>query len=54
MAVWSKENNRTCKVYIFFFRKCFKKIKTIKDEGEEQIKALEEHGKQLFKYSDEK
>ena len=26
----------------------------IKDEGEEQIKALEEDGKQLFKNSDEK
>ena len=26
----------------------------IEDQGEKQIKALEEHGKQLVKYSNEK
>ena len=31
-----------------------KQIKTIDDQGGKQIKALEEHGKQLVKYSDEK
>ena len=31
-----------------------KQIKTIENQGEKQRKALEEHGKQLFKYSDEK
>ena len=29
-------------------------VKTIEDQGEKQIKALEEHGKQLVKSSDEK
>ena len=29
-------------------------MKTIGDQGEKQIKALEEHGKQPVKYSDEK
>ena len=31
-----------------------KQIKTIEDQGEKQIKALEVHGKQLDKYSNEK
>ena len=31
-----------------------KKIKTTQDQREKQIKALEEHGKQLLKSSDEK
>ena len=31
-----------------------KQIKTIENQREKQRKALEEHGKQLFKYSDEK
>ena len=34
--------------------KAFKTNKTIEDQGENQRKALEEHGKQLVKYSDEK
>ena len=35
--------------------KAFKKqIKTVKVQEEKQIKALEEHGKQLVKYSNEK
>ena len=35
--------------------KAFKEqIKTIADQGEKQIKALEEHGKQLVKYNNEK
>ena len=29
-------------------------MKTVEDQGEKQIKALEEHGKQLVKYNDEK
>ena len=36
-------------------RKAFEKaIKTIKDQWENQIKALEEHGKQLAESSSEK
>ena len=31
-----------------------KQMPTIEDQGEKEIKALEEHGKQLVKYSDEK
>ena len=35
--------------------KAFEKVtKTIEDQGEKQIKALEEHGKQLVKHSKEK
>ena len=30
------------------------KMKTIEDQGEKQMRALEEHGKQLVKYSDDK
>ena len=30
-----------------------KKTKTIEDQGEKQIRELEEHGKQLVKYNDE-
>ena len=38
------------------FGKAFEKQikKKIEDQGEKQIKALEEHGKQLVKYNDEK
>ena len=36
-------------------RKAFKKhTKTIEDQGEKQIRAIEEHGKQLIKSSSEK
>ena len=31
-----------------------KQIKTFKDQGEKQIKATEEHWKQLVKYNNEK
>ena len=35
--------------------KAFEKLtKTIEDQGEKQIKALEKHGKQLVKYDKEK
>ena len=35
--------------------KAFEKpITTIKDQGERQLKVLEEHGKQLIKYNNEK
>ena len=42
--------------FIYFpLRKTFERqIKTIEDQGEKQIKALEEHEKQLLKYSNEK
>ena len=31
-----------------------KQVKTIEDQGEKQTKALEQYGKQVVKYSDEK
>ena len=40
-------------MYLFSFRKNFRKIKkTIGDQGKKQIKAIEDHGKQLIE-SDE-
>ena len=44
----SKKRDRTSQVYILPFRKIFfRKRKTIKDQGEKEIKSTEDHGKQL-------
>ena len=44
---WSKKGDRTSKAYIFSLRKSFIKQATIEDQRKNQIKAIEDHGKQL-------
>ena len=44
---WSKKNDRTSLVHIFSFRKSFWKTKRIEEQGEKQIKAVENNKKQL-------
>ena len=52
---WSKKSDITSQVYLFFFWKSFRKqTKTLEDQGQKQISALEEHEKQLIKSISEK